>query len=347
MSEAAGVDRRVTVVVPTKDRPRYLLRCVDLVLGQVDVDLDVVVVDDGSVTPLIEHPSLRRLLCDRRVRVVRHDESRGVAAARNTGARAASAPWVAFVDDDDLWAPDKLSSQLDALGGERPHGWCYVGAVHLGEDLDVLRVSRIPDPGALGELLSRFNAVPGGGSSVLVATELLRELGGFDETFSVLADWDMWLRLAERSSPVVVSRPLVGYVRHPASMSVDSIRSMREFSRLETKHTEPDRRHGPVRFDRAMYHLYLAELEFAVGRRTRGVALSARAVAEQPLGAMRLAVRRFVIDRLDRLGKHVLAKPADADVEALVERWRSADRRSRSCPSSRMPPPENTRVPSR
>src|SRR5690242_16683672 len=78
---------------------------------QRDVSLEVVVVDDGSADGTREALAA---LQDPRVRVVRHDQSRGQAVARDSGVAAARAEWVAFLDDDDRWSPDKLRRQLDA-----------------------------------------------------------------------------------------------------------------------------------------------------------------------------------------------------------------------------------------
>src|SRR3954454_11717029 len=110
----------VTVVIPTKNRRKLLLRTLASVLGQEGVDLDVVVVDDGGADDA--EATVARLQ-DVRLRVLRHDVSRGVSAARNTGLNAATSPFVAFLDDDDLWAPTKLRTQLDAIGTDPSLGW--------------------------------------------------------------------------------------------------------------------------------------------------------------------------------------------------------------------------------
>jgi len=331
--------RRVTVVIPTKDRPEYVARCLSEVLSQVDVDLDVVIVDDGSELPLRCDRRLQPRLRDERVRVIRHDRSRGVAAARNSGIEVATAPWVAFVDDDDLWAPSKLALQLEALGRQPGALWSYTGEILLRGDLSVLRVPRVPDPTTVPELLTRFNAVPGGGSSVVAAAGVLRELGGFDEGFAILADWDLWLRLGDRSLPVAVDRPLVGYVRHAAGMSVDTTRSRREFKRLEQKHANREGLSGNHHFDHLLYHLYLAELEFTVGRRMRSLGIYSRAAVERPGRSLRLAIRRLGRGWSDRFASgRDLTRPRsrlDAEVQALVKHWRSV-----AGPTGQLPPPE-------
>src|SRR5919109_858912 len=96
----------VTVVIPTKDRWDLLsTAALPSALGQEDVDLEVVVVDDGSTDETPDHVVGLR---DPRLRIVRHDRSLGVAQARNAGIRAANSDWIAFLDDDDVWAPRKL-----------------------------------------------------------------------------------------------------------------------------------------------------------------------------------------------------------------------------------------------
>ena len=98
----------VAVIVPTHNRPGLLGGTLRSILDQRDVDLGVAVVDDGSadvqtVSAVVE------ALADTRIRLIRHSSPRGVSAARNTGIHNTSSEWVGFCDDDDVWAPEKLS----------------------------------------------------------------------------------------------------------------------------------------------------------------------------------------------------------------------------------------------
>src|SRR5690348_694187 len=96
----------ISVVIPTRNRWDLLSRSgLSAALMQEDVDVEIIVVDDGSTD---ETPARLAALEDPRVTVIRHDQPRGVAAARNRGIAAARGEWLAFLDDDDLWAPDKL-----------------------------------------------------------------------------------------------------------------------------------------------------------------------------------------------------------------------------------------------
>ena len=224
---------RVCVVVPTRNRVELLRRTLTSVLDQRGVSLEVVVVDEASSDGTAQ---FLQLLDECRVTVVRHETPLGVAAARNAGMRNATAPWVAFVDDDDVWAPTKLAAQLDALRRTDGARWSCVGAVTVDDRMRVLLAGRPPKgQWVAGELLQR-NLIPGGGSGVLVETELLRALVGFDVELSNLADWDMWLRLSLESPLAAVHAPLVGYLRHRQSLSHDASGMRREVAYINRKH---------------------------------------------------------------------------------------------------------------
>ena len=223
----------VTVVIPTHNRPDLLETTLASVLAQRDVEFEVVVVDDGSppTRPVagLDHPG---------VRVVRHPASRGVAAARNSGLAAATMGWVAFTDDDDLWAPDKLAAQLAALAGLPGARWSCVGAVHLDEHLQLIGHGKPPPAGDVSDLLLVRNRIPGGGSGVLAETALMRRLAGFDEALSNSADSDMWIRLGLAAQLAPVDRPLLGYRVHGLGMSRQLDDIYREIGHVRAKHRE-------------------------------------------------------------------------------------------------------------
>src|SRR5215203_24072 len=152
----------VTVVIPTLNRRDFLQRTLDAALGQQEVRLEVVVVDDGSDGTAAAVDARG----DTRVRVVRHDCPQGAARARNRGLQEAQAPWTAFLDDDDLWAPDKLSRQLAAAA---VHGAdvAYASAIVIDHRDGVVGLDPAPPAAALLVALLRTNAMPGGCSNVI------------------------------------------------------------------------------------------------------------------------------------------------------------------------------------
>lgn len=260
-----GFSPEVTVVIPTRDRHHLLARSLRTALMQHDVDFEVVIVDDGSSVEVTAAPVMDKLLRDPKVRVLRHDFPHGGAAARNSGLVVASAAWVAFLDDDDLWAPDKLFQQVNTVsraGG----GWSYTGVANLNEDLQVNWVDPAPEAEGIDVRLLQRYTVPGGGSSVLASAALLRRLGGFDESFPMFADWDMWIRLALSAPASPVDLPLVGYVHHPGSMS-NNVRCVEaDFAHIEAKYRD-QRVSREVEMNLSNHHRYLAGLELHAGQR--------------------------------------------------------------------------------
>ena len=225
----------VTVVIPTRNRVGSLAQALHSVLGQVGVSLEVVVVDEASSDGTF---SFLAGVSDARVRVVRHDVPLGPAAARNRGIELADGEWVGFLDDDDLWAPQKLRSQLDAVSAVPGCGWACVSAVHVDPGLRVLGGMQIADGEGILERLLVHNAIPGGGSGVIARTELLNEIRGFNEDLGAGEDWECWIRLAERSRLAVVDRPLLAYRMEVHSMSHDVERQQREEAKVRALHAD-------------------------------------------------------------------------------------------------------------
>ena len=152
-------------------------------------------------------------LSDERLHVLRHDVAQGQAAARNEGAAVARGRWLAFLDDDDLWAPRKLRLQVDAASASGA-GWAYARAIVVDPSLRVLADDPFPAPDALPELLLHGNWMPWWGSNVVVRTELFVRVGGFDESLATVEDWDLWLRLLETGLPAACDEVCLARMEH-------------------------------------------------------------------------------------------------------------------------------------
>lgn len=223
---------KVSVVIPSRDRWQLLRRTLHSALSQQGVEIEVVVVDDGSTD---DTPTGLAAWQDPRLRIVRNVTGRGVAAARNRGLDEAEGSLVAFLDDDDLWAPHKLASQVHALR-QRSATWTYTDAIVVDDSLRPLAVERAPTPDAMPLSLRHYNAVPGGCSGVLAIADVVREIGGFDGNLRILADWDLWLRL-QASGPCAHAPDLhVAYVRHAGNMTHRALDgAWEELAHLEAK----------------------------------------------------------------------------------------------------------------
>jgi glycosyltransferase involved in cell wall biosynthesis len=202
----------VSVILPTMDRWPLLSRALASVLAQEDVDLEVIVVDDGSSDGT---PTRLGGIDDPRLHVVAHEANRGVAHARNRGIADARGEWVAFLDDDDFWAPTCLREHLRSIA-DAGAGWGYGAAISVGPD----RPSRVMMPAPPEELemgLLQHNLV-GPPSTATVRRDVLQKVGGFDERLSVIADWDLWVRLSRCAPAALCEDPLVAYWDHPDGM---------------------------------------------------------------------------------------------------------------------------------
>jgi glycosyltransferase involved in cell wall biosynthesis len=289
----------VSVVIPTHNRGALLALTLRTVLWQEDVSLEVVVVDDGSVAGTVQTvPGID----DPRVRLVRSESAQGVSSARNRGIAEARGDWIAFLDDDDLWAPGKLAAQLHAAA-EFQNTWAYAGAVLIDGENSIIGGRPPPSPRDLMVRLPRSNHVPGGCSGVIVTRDALASAGGFDRRLVNLADWDLWVRLARTGPPACATDPLVGYRHHgrQASLNVELI--LQEADLM-------DGRYGP-RIDRGVLHHYLAHRCLVAGRRADTVRHWLRAALGGQTGPVVVDVATMLLARVRR--KFPILQPPDPD----------------------------------
>ncbi len=204
----------VSVVIPAFNAGRFISRTIDSVLAQTYGDYEIIVVDDGSVDNTAEvvksyGPKVRYI----------YQENAGDGPARNTGISAARGEWIAFLDHDDEWLPQKLQSQMELLGRNPDLSWC---AANYYEKYGV-RQRPAGDYTALSRVLggkdyfdNLFTAVHKKGCSLITATMMVRrdvfeKAGLFDSCWRRCADYDMWWRIAYHY-------PRIGYLAQPLAV---------------------------------------------------------------------------------------------------------------------------------
>jgi glycosyltransferase involved in cell wall biosynthesis len=256
----------VTVVIPTRGRWDLLsTAALPSALGQEDADVEVVVVDDGSTDGTAAGVAA---LDDPRIRLVRHRGSHGVARARNAGIEAAGGEWIAFLDDDDVWAPRKLRMQLEAAAAEDA-SFAYGGAAALAEDRSWVYSLAPPAPEALASTLLARNVLWGGCSNVIVRSDVARRLGGFDEHLFQLTDWDLWIRLSQAARAAACPEVIVACIEHRRSMLLTTDDDIfAELAYVESKHRAAREAAG-VRLDRRIFTRWVALGHRRAGRRFR------------------------------------------------------------------------------
>jgi glycosyltransferase involved in cell wall biosynthesis len=300
----------VSVVIPTHNRSALLKLTLRTALWQRDVDLEAIVVDDGSTDDTVARVASFN---DPRVRLLRHDTPRGVSTARNHGIAEAKGEWLAFLDDDDLWAPYKLSSQLEAAGSTAT--WVYVGDVEMDAGQRVIAGSPPPPPDEVMRRLSTTSLIPGGCSGVIAKRKAVASAGGFDPAFVNLADRDLWIRLARTGPLAWVCEPLVGYRVHLGQLSLDVALILREADMLERKHDQ--------RIDRGELHHYLAYQCLTAGRPRDALRHFAKAALRGKAIPVAGSVAHVVLDRFGVRAPRFARRDPHAAWRAQAEEWLS------------------------
>ncbi len=262
-----GASPLFSVIVPTRRRPALLPVALRSVLSQDFTDFEVIVVDDD---PAGGAEATVAALTDGRVRYLRNDRTPGAAGARNTGAAAARAPYLAFLDDDDAFAPGNLAHHHAALQHVAQDTVLLFGGWQR-YDFDADRpIKTICDRhgGWLFEEQMQCNYVSNIGT-VVVPKRVFDEVGGFDESFVALEDVDLYLRLAARG-PFAYLPEVLAYRREAATgrTSRDPRLELRGFLRLYRRHAQAFRA-------RPLAHHLQASRTFlaAVGARAPGAAV--------------------------------------------------------------------------
>jgi glycosyltransferase involved in cell wall biosynthesis len=221
---------RVSVVMPVYNglrvSPRYLPEAIESVLSQTVPDFELIVVDDGSDE---DYGLLKARYADARLRWLRLQRNRGMAAARNAGAGEAKADLIAFIDADDRWYPERLQYGLES------HKDCimtYSDFDEIDPDGSILtnRVLATHQPGrhpiqSVSHYLERnLIVLP---SACMIGRQAFLKAGGFDEQLRVYEDNDLFLRLLGAGRIVFIDRPLLQYRVYPESYSKSSERTDR------------------------------------------------------------------------------------------------------------------------
>jgi glycosyltransferase involved in cell wall biosynthesis len=263
-----------TVVIATRDRCRRLQLAVRSALAQRGVDLEVVIVDDGSTDGTEQMASN---IPDPRVRYLRLPVSKGVSTARNAGIDEAGGRWIAFLDDDDVWAPTKLERQV-AVMASNGRMWSYAGDVMVDGELNIISGGPPAPPDEVVRVLERHDSIPAGASNVVVSADALAAAGPFDPGLTSSEDWDMWIRLARVGPPDWVNSPLVAISYHRHNASRDTASMIRQLDVVAERYGIP--------VDRARHHRWVAWNALLEGRRADATRSYARAVAAGDIGSL-------------------------------------------------------------
>lgn len=280
----------VAVVVPAHDAAEHLTATLESVLAQLDVEIECVVVDDGSTDRTADVAASFDA-----VRVIRTDNL-GVSMARNRGIRETTAPFVAFCDADDLWAPDKLKRQVPLLSQDTRAVLALCGYELFDERRTRGRVvTRDPDAA-----LRAWTCLEGNGllvsSTALIRREALEAIGGFDPDLSCSADLDLARRLRAHGSFVSDQTVLVRYRLHARQMHRSTERLAHDMRAVAGSIDDPGLQHravANVESHLAWKALLSRDLRTAAAHANEALRAQPAAMARVPFAAARRRVHRL------------------------------------------------------
>lgn len=257
----AGPAADVSVIIPHFNRPAFLDRALESVSRQTLPVAEVIVVDDGSEPEQwrLAREVLRRRGAALPIQILRSERNQGANAARNRGIDAATRRYVAFLDCDDLWMPEKIRTQYAAVRRAQGLGkpvLSVTGRFRVDESGDILAQQscgrtldhrRILESNCLGTL-----------SAAMVETAILRLVGGFDESLPACQDWDLFIRLSRLVAFEPCPEPLCVYVDHAGDrITGDHGRRLKAHMQILEKHIRPYLRSG--RLNLSAFYRNIAE----------------------------------------------------------------------------------------
>jgi glycosyltransferase involved in cell wall biosynthesis len=268
--EAAAMSPAVSIIVPTFNRPQFLAPALESVFAQTFADWELIIADDGSSVNTRAY--LQSVADPPRVKVIWLSHSGRPGVVRNAALREARGEYIAFLDSDDLWLPQKLAVQIASLRRHAGRGWSYTkfAVVDVTGAPSVLPRSKYwaaPSGWILDKILKEETviALP----SVIVVRQLLEQLGAFDEELVMCEDDELWLRLAAHTEIDGIEAPLT-LVRRHSQHSGSDITAWRDRRRVFEKALQANaggRHEAILRKLRVDMALGLAKSQAAFGKR--------------------------------------------------------------------------------
>ncbi len=191
----------ISVIIPTFNRYSLLKRAIKSILNQTYKDIEIIVVDDGSVD------KTSNIKNDFNLTYI-YQKNSGVSCARNKGIKKAKGEWIAFLDSDDTWCENKLQKQLTFLEKYPTIKFCHTGEKWIRENKEIKYPKRLKKPNGwcfYDNLQTCKIAV----SSVIVHRDIFKEVGYFDEYFRVCEDYDFWLRISKKFEIGLIDEKLI------------------------------------------------------------------------------------------------------------------------------------------
>lgn len=228
----------VSVIIPTFQRSEYLIRAIESALNQTYPNIEIIVVDDNDGENEFRKATqnnLNRYIANNKIKYIQHNKNKGLPSARNTGIRTSQGEFVAFLDDDDQWLPDKILKQIELFNNlDDSYGvvgsyWKIINEFDHNE-----RIRTIKYRGDLSKILALNHFCPP--SMVIVKRKYLEKVNLFDENFRWREDIELYYRLSYVCKFDFVEEVLVNYYQHPNAMSTNFEKKLNAVIQYLDKH---------------------------------------------------------------------------------------------------------------
>ena len=194
---------KISVIIPTYNRKHTLQRAIDSVLAQKFKPFEIIIVDDGSKDGTKEwllqnYPSVQYI----------HQPNNGVSSARNKGIQISQGSWIALLDSDDEWMPEKLEYQSRFIEVNRNSSFCHTNEIWIRNGVRVNQMKKHKKYGGdiFKHCLDICRISP---SSSIIKKDVFEEVGAFDESLTVCEDYDLWLRVTAKFNILFLDEPLI------------------------------------------------------------------------------------------------------------------------------------------
>ena len=196
----------ISVVIPVFNRKQLIERSINSVINQTYPPDEIIVIDDGSIDGTYDlikknYPQV----------ILIHQENKGVSAARNVGITIAKGKWIAFLDSDDEWFPEKLEEQINYLKINNSYKICHTDEIWIRNQVRVNPMKKHKKYGGkiYNKCLPLCVLSP---SSIIIHKEIFDDVGLFDEKLPVCEDYDMWLRICYKYEVLFLNQKLIQFM---------------------------------------------------------------------------------------------------------------------------------------
>ena len=300
----------VSVIIPCYNSAATVTCAIDSVSDQTFTDWEIVAINDGSTdnTKAILESYAQKSI--QKIRVF-SQPNQGQTVAKNIGIKNSKGKFIAFLDSDDVWAPEKLQEQVAAMESNPSLGLCYTSAYKinsLGFKTGRITPSTLYRGNCFRNLVLRNNIVA---SSVMIRRDLLGRVGLFDESLEACENWDLWIRISRISPIEYIDKPLTSYRVHGGNMS-KNIERMRSFRLKVINKNLPFENASPDTLKLRKKALFFVHMTFAKSylenlafKEARGELIQAARLQPAEIGTYKLYLKAILGKRLTRLFRRI------------------------------------------